>query len=465
MRDQKRRVTRSPQNNEIGELPYSREVEMSVLGAMLMNEEALFKGLESLKEEDFFVDAHRKIYNTISEIFETHKNVDPLTLVEELKKKGILEEVGGHEYIMAIAESVISPALIDNHCKILQEKSIFRKIIENSTDILKEAYTGSRPAEELLDFAEQQILSIREREVRKSFITMEVLVTENVKMIEHIRTSGSSITGVPSGFKDLDDITSGFQKGDLVIVASRPSQGKTSLALSIMRYLGVELGKPSALFSLEMPMEQIGFRLLCMQSRIDMSRLRKGIIKDEDFEKITIAAGQLKKAPIYIDDTPSIPILELRAKARRIRRERNVEAIFVDYLQLIQGPENSENRQQEISAISRSLKALAKELQIPIIALSQLSRAIEQRADKRPQLSDLRESGAIEQDADVVIFLHKQRGEDETSEFRGMQPSVDENTVDVIIGKHRNGPIGELKLTFIREYARFENYAPESLDF
>jgi replicative DNA helicase len=232
-----------------------------------------------------------------------------------------------------------------------------------------------------------------------------------------------------------------------------------------MRYLGVELGKPSALFSLEMPMEQIGFRLLCMQSRIDMSRLRKGIIKDEDFEKITIAAGQLKKAPIYIDDTPSIPILELRAKARRIRRERNVEAIFVDYLQLIQGPENSENRQQEISAISRSLKALAKELQIPIIALSQLSRAIEQRADKRPQLSDLRESGAIEQDADVVIFLHKQRGEDETSEFRGMQPSVDENTVDVIIGKHRNGPIGELKLTFIREYARFENYAPESLDF
>jgi len=231
-----------------------------------------------------------------------------------------------------------------------------------------------------------------------------------------------------------------------------------------MRYLGVELGKPTAMFSLEMPMEQIGLRLLCMQSRIDMSRLRKGMIKDEEFEKITIAAGQLKKAPIYIDDTPSIPILELRAKARRIKREHNVEAIFVDYLQLVQGPENSENRQQEISGISRSLKALAKELQIPVIALSQLSRAIEQRADKRPQLSDLRESGAIEQDADLVIFLHKQKG-DEDMEFRGIQAPLEDNTVDVIIGKHRNGPIGELKLTFIKEYVKFENYAPIPLDF
>ncbi|MDD5573330.1 MAG: replicative DNA helicase [Candidatus Hydrothermia bacterium] len=464
MTNQRKKTTPKKDLNQIGELPFSREVEMSVLGAMLMNEEALFKGLETLKEEDFYIDAHKKIFKTILEIFETHKNVDPLTLTEELKKMEILEEVGGPEYIMAIIESVISPALIDNHCKILLEKSVYRKIIENSTEILKEAFSSSMPADELLDYAEQEILSIREREVRKSFIPMEILVTENVKMIEHIRASGSNITGVPSGFADLDTITSGFQKGDLVIVASRPSQGKTSLALSVMRYLGVELGKPTAMFSLEMPMEQIGLRLLCMQSRIDMSRLRKGMIKDEEFEKITIAAGQLKKAPIYIDDTPSIPILELRAKARRIKREHNVEAIFVDYLQLVQGPENSENRQQEISGISRSLKALAKELQIPVIALSQLSRAIEQRADKRPQLSDLRESGAIEQDADLVIFLHKQKG-DEDMEFRGIQAPLEDNTVDVIIGKHRNGPIGELKLTFIKEYVKFENYAPIPLDF
>ncbi|MDI6851873.1 MAG: replicative DNA helicase [bacterium] len=462
MTDRRKRDQKKVNENLAQELPFAREVEMSVLGAMLLSEEALYKGLETLKEDDFYLDAHKKIFNTISEIFETKKTVDPLTLVEELKKKGFLDEIGGPEYIMAIAESVISPALIDNHCKILLEKSIYRKIIENTTEILKQAYTGALPAEELLDHAEQQILSVREREIRKGFVSMETLVSENVKLIEKIRATGSNITGLPTGFQDLDELTTGFHNGDLIIIASRPSQGKTSLALNIMRYLSVDNSIPTAMFSLEMPVDQIGLRLLCMQSRVDISKLRKGIIREEDFEKITIAAGQLKKAPIFVDDTPSIPILELRAKARRIKREHDIKAIFVDYLQLIKGPENAENRQQEISAISRSLKALAKELQIPVVALSQLSRAIEQRSDKRPQLSDLRESGAIEQDADLVIFLHKPKLEDEIN-FSG--PPPEEDIVDVIVGKHRNGPVGEIKLTFIKEYTRFENYAPQGLEF
>lgn len=462
MTDRRKRDQKKVNENLAQELPFAREVEMSVLGAMLLSEEALYKGLETLKEDDFYLDAHKKIFNTISEIFETKKTVDPLTLVEELKKKGFLDEIGGPEYIMAIAESVISPALIDNHCKILLEKSIYRKIIENTTEILKQAYTGALPAEELLDHAEQQILSVREREIRKGFVSMETLVSENVKLIEKIRATGSNITGLPTGFQDLDELTTGFHNGDLIIIASRPSQGKTSLALNIMRYLSVDNSIPTAMFSLEMPVDQIGLRLLCMQSRVDISKLRKGIIREEDFEKITIAAGQLKKAPIFVDDTPSIPILELRAKARRIKREHDIKAIFVDYLQLIKGPENAENRQQEISAISRSLKALAKELQIPVVAISQLSRAIEQRSDKRPQLSDLRESGAIEQDADLVIFLHKPKLEDEIN-FSG--PPPEEDIVDVIVGKHRNGPVGEIKLTFIKEYTRFENYAPQGLEF
>ncbi|MGB9823624.1 MAG: replicative DNA helicase [Candidatus Hydrothermia bacterium] len=448
--------------SKLTELPHSTEVEMSVLGAMLLSDEALLKGLETLREEDFYLEAHRIIFKVISEIFETHKTVDPLTLVEELRRRELLDVVGGPEYIMAIGESVVSPALIDNHCKILQEKSIYRKIIQTSTEILKEAYSTSMPADELLDFAEQEILNVREREVRKGFTPIDVLVTENIKQIEYLKTTGSHITGIPSGFKDLDEITSGFHKGDLVIIASRPSQGKTSLVLSIIRYLSVELGKPTALFSLEMPEDQIGLRLLCMQARVDISKVRKGMVREEEFEKLTAAASELIKAPIFVDDTASLPILELRAKARRIKREHNVEAIFVDYLQLIKGPENAENRQQEISAISRSLKALAKELQVPVIALSQLSRAIEQRADKRPQLSDLRESGAIEQDADLVIFLHKPRSEDDSLYGELQNP---DNVVEVIIGKHRNGPIGEVKLTFIKEYARFENYAPSNLDF
>jgi len=458
----RKNVKKEVDTTKLNELPHSKEVEMSVLGAMLLNEEALYKGLENLKEDDFYVEAHKIIFRLISQIFESRKNVDPLTLVEELRRQDLLDVVGGYEYIMALVDSVLSPALIDNHCKILIEKSIYRKTIENSTEILKEAYMSARPAEELLDYAEQMILSIREREIRKGFTPIEILVKENVKTIELLRETKSHVTGLPSGFQDLDNLTSGFHKGDLIIIASRPSQGKTSLALNIIRHLSVDKGIPTAIFSLEMPEDQISLRLLCMQARVDISKVRKGMINNDEFERITQAADELSRAPIFVDDTPSIPLLELRAKARRIKREFNVEAIFVDYLQLIKGPENVENRQQEISAISRSLKALAKELQIPVIALSQLSRAIEQRADKRPQLSDLRESGALEQDADLVIFLHKPREDDDLLSTRG---ETDENVVEVILGKHRNGPIGEIKLTFIKEYTRFENYAGPDLVF
>ena len=438
---------------EVKKIPYSQDAEMSVLGAMMLQPNSLYKAFSLLKAEDFYLDAHRKIFEAMEHLFNEREAVDVLTVKEELKKRGELESVGGMEYLAELVESSITPALIDQHIEIVLEKSAFRKLIEVATRILDEAYKETMPADALIDLAEHLILTIRERRLKQDFESVGALVKDVFSEINELMLNKNLITGVPSGYRDLDRMTAGFQRGDLVVLASRPSMGKTSFALNILRHLGVDEDVPCAIFSLEMSKEQLIQRLLCMEARVPFQKMRTGYISKKDVPRLTQAADKLQKAPIYIDDTPAIPILELRAKARRVVKEKGVRFIVVDYLQLMQGPKKAENRQQEISALSRSLKALAKELNVPIMALSQLSRAVEQRHDRRPQLSDLRESGAIEQDADTVLFIYRDEVYNPDTE--------DEGIAEIIIGKQRNGPIGRVKLAFLKEIMRFEPLAEE----
>ncbi len=437
--------------------PHSIEAEMSVLGSMMLDETALLKAIEILQEDDFYIKAHKTIFKAIVELFEEKATADVLSVKDKLEKEKKLEEIGGAEYLGTLVDSVITPDLITEHAKIVLEKSIYRKVIQVANSILSQAYQEGFPADDLLDFAEHKILEIGERRVSGGWVKSSDLVMRVFEEIERTMSSREGmVVGLPSGFKDLDSLTTGFQPGDLVILASRPSVGKTTFALNIMRFLSIEKKIPTAIFSLEMTKEQLAFRLLCMQGRVDAQKIRRGIIKREEIRKLTSAANKLAKAPIFIDDTAAIPILELKAKARRIVKEAGVKLIVVDYLQLIQGPKDVDNRQQEISAISRSLKALAKELNITVLALSQLSRAVEQRHDKRPQLSDLRESGAIEQDADTVLFIYRPEMARRPEEV----PDEEKNIAEIIIGKQRNGPIGSIRLTFIKDQLRFENYTP-----
>ncbi len=437
--------------------PHSIEAEMSVLGSMMLDETALLKAIEILQEDDFYLKSHKTIFKAIVELFEEKSTADVLSVKDKLEKEKKLEEIGGAEYLGSLVDSVITPDLITEHAKIVLEKSIYRKVIHVANSILSQAYQEGFPADDLLDFAEHKILEIGERRVSGGWVKSSDLVMRVFEEIERTMSSREGmVVGLPSGFKDLDSLTTGFQPGDLVILASRPSVGKTTFALNIMRFLSIEKKIPTAIFSLEMTKEQLALRLLCMQGRVDAQKIRRGIIKREEIRKLTSAANKLAKAPIYIDDTAAIPILELKAKARRIVKEAGVKLIVVDYLQLIQGPKDVDNRQQEISAISRSLKALAKELNVTVLALSQLSRAVEQRHDKRPQLSDLRESGAIEQDADTVLFIYRPEMAKRLEEV----PDEEKNIAEIIIGKQRNGPIGSIKLTFIKDQLRFENYTP-----
>ncbi len=437
--------------------PHSVEAEMSVLGSMMLDESALLKAIEILREEDFYIKAHRIIFRAIVDLFEEKSSVDILSVKDKLEKDKKLGEIGGPEYLSTLVEAVITPELVTDHASIVLEKSIYRKVIQVANSILMQAYSESQSADDLLDFAEHKILEIGTRRVQSGWVKSSDLITSVFDEIAKTMQSGEGvILGLPTGFKDLDALTTGFQPGDLVILASRPSVGKTTFALNIMRYLSIEKKIPTAIFSLEMTKEQLAFRLLCMQGRVDAQKIRKGYVDRDDAKKLTEAANKLSRAPIYIDDTAAIPILELKAKARRIVKEAGVKLIVIDYLQLIQGPRDVDNRQQEISAISRSLKALAKELDITVLALSQLSRAVEQRHDKRPQLSDLRESGAIEQDADVVLFIHRP----ELTRRQEEVPEEEKRIAEIIIGKQRNGPIGTVKLVFIKEQLRFENYTP-----
>ncbi|HEY4137805.1 MAG TPA: replicative DNA helicase, partial [Casimicrobiaceae bacterium] len=382
----------------------------------------------------------------------------PLTLSDELLRRGELEGSGGKDYIGFLVDAVPTAANIEYHAAIVREKGILRRLIEVSTSIVADAFEAKLTARELLDEAESKIFQVSQAQTKDGFTRIKELLWPTMERIEALQSSGQSITGVASGFKDLDEMTSGFQPADLVIVAARPSMGKTAFTLNIAQYAAIEHGVPVAFFSLEMSKESLVQRMLTSEARIDAQRLRKGMLRDDDFPRLARAAGILGQAPVWIDDTPGISILEMRSKARRLKADAGVGMVIVDYLQLMQGPAGVESRQQEVSQISRGLKALAKELNVPVIALSQLSRAPEQRTgdNKRPQLSDLRESGAIEQDSDLIMFLFRQEFYDGPTDKDGYSL---EGKAEVIVGKQRNGPIGNINLFFHKQYTRFESYS------
>ena len=437
--------------------PYSEDAEQAVLGAMLMDADAVMRAAEYVDDTMFYREGNRRIYRAMITLAERGEVVDPLTLANELTRKGELDASGGKDYIGFLVDAVPTAANIEYHAKIVREKALMRRLIEASTLTVSEAFEGSERAEDLLDRAEQRIFELAQDRDQEGFTRIKELLWPTMERIEALHGSGSSITGVPSGFTDLDDLTAGFQKSDLVIVAARPSMGKTAFTLNIAQYAALEANVPVAFFSLEMSKDSLVQRMLTAEARIDAQRLRRGMLRDDDFPRLARAAGILGSAPVWIDDTPGITVLEMRSKARRLKAENGIGIVIVDYLQLMQGPSGVENRQQEISIISRGLKALAKELDVPVIALSQLSRAPEQRAGegKRPQLSDLRESGAIEQDADLVMFLYRQEMYDGPVDKDG---NSIEGRAEVIVGKQRNGPTGIVNLHFHKQYTRFENY-------
>ncbi len=433
--------------------PQAVDIESAVLGAMLIEKEAIAKVLEVLDENAFYRPANGLIYKAMIALFERSEPVDLITLSEELRRRGHLEKVGGELALADLTKNVTTAANVEYHAHIVLEKSLMRQLISTSADVMTRAYKDSEDALGLLDQAEQKIFDISEQRMKKSFISMSNAVHKTMSMLESIHGSHSGVTGVPSGFTDLDNLTGGFQQSDLIIVAGRPSQGKTALVLTVARNASVVHDVPIGFFSLEMSSQQLVMRLMCAEARVDAHKVRTGRLPEDEWKKLSVSVGRLYKAKIFIDDTPGLGILELRAKARRLKAEHNVGMIVVDYLQLMQGPRSAQSREQEISAISRSLKGLAKELGIPVIALSQLNRAVEARSDKRPALADLRESGAIEQDADVVLFVHR-------PEMYGLETMDGESTegvAEIIVGKQRNGPTDTVRLQFIKHYARFES--------
>jgi replicative DNA helicase len=429
--------------------PQNIEAEQSILGGVLIENDALNTIIEFLEDGDFYREAHQKIFKCMIALSEKNEPLDLITLTNELKKKKELEEIGGASYLAGLVESVPTAANIAYYAKIVKEKSILRKLISTATEIVTQSYQEGKDLEDFLDEAEQAIFRISENQVRPAFYPIKEIVKESFKVIERLYEKKELITGVPSGFKDLDRKTAGFQNADLIIVAGRPSMGKTALCLNIAQHAAITSKIPTAIFSLEMSKEQLAIRMLCSEARVDSARLRSGFLSESDWPKLTMAAGALSDAPIFIDDSAAISVLELRAKARRLKADRGLGLVVVDYLQLMRGRSGVERREQEISEISRSLKALAKELNIPVIAISQLSRKAEDRPGRRPQLSDLRESGAIEQDADVIIFIYRDEVYNPDSDHRG--------TAEVIIGKQRNGPTGKVDLSFISEFTTFKD--------
>ena len=427
-----------------------------MIAAMLMDTDAILRASEHVDDTMFYDERHRRIFRAMIAISQRSEVVDPVTLANELNRRGELEASGGKEYIGELIDAVPTAANVEYHARIVKEKALMRRLIETSTTIISEAFQGRATAEELLDDAEQKIFQVSQQRGLQGFTRVKELMWPTMERIEALQRGGKTITGVASGFTDLDELTSGFQPSDLVIVAARPSMGKTALVLNIAQYAAIEKNVPVAVFSLEMSKESLVQRMLTAEGRVDAQKMRKGLLRDEDYSRLARAAGILSGAPIWIDDSAGITLLEIRSKARRLKADQDIGMVVIDYLQLIQGPASSESRQQEISQISRSLKALAKELAVPVVALSQLSRAPEQRAgDHRPQLSDLRESGAIEQDADLVMFIYRQEVYDGPADKDGNSL---EGRAEVIVGKQRNGPIGLVNLFFHKAYTRFENY-------
>lgn len=438
-------------HEEVKVPPQNVEAERSVLGSMLIDEDAIGLAVEILNEIWFYEDAHRKIYAAILDLYNSRKNVDLITLSDKLKSESQLDTVGGVTYLSSIIESVPTSANVEHYARIVREKGILRQLIRNSTQIIQECYDSEGKIEEIVDDAERLIFEVADLKHKQKSHHIKELVKSSIETIDRLYQRKEHITGVPTGFKEIDKMTSGLQKADLIIVAARPSMGKTALAISIGEHVAIKEKKGVAIFSLEMSKEQLVQRMICSQARVDAHKVRSGFLSSSDWPLLTRAAQELSEAPLYIDDTAAISTMELRAKARRLKANHDIQMIILDYIQLMRGTARVESRQQEISEISRGLKALARELEVPIIALSQLSRAVESRQDHRPMLSDLRESGAIEQDADVVMLLMREEYYNPTEENRGI--------ANLDLAKQRNGPVGNVQLAFIKEFVRFENLA------
>jgi replicative DNA helicase len=428
-------------------IPHNNEAEQSVLGCMLIDKTSIAQAVEVLTSEAFYRDAHKTIFNGILELYKRDIPIDLVTLVEHLNATSKLESAGGISYITEISSSVPTTAHIQSYIKIIEEKAVLRKLIRASTEIIESCYSKQDEVEGVLDLAQKQVFDIADNKKSNDFEPLSDVLERGFIEIERMFVNKGVTTGVPSGFRDLDAKTSGFQKGDMVLIAARPSMGKTTFALNLAEYAALQAQKSVVIFSLEMSKEQLAYKLLCSQANVDMLKLRTGNLDDRDWENIARTSGPLAAAKIYIDDTAGMSVMEMRSKCRRIKLEYGIDMILIDYLQLMSGSAKSDSRQQEVSEISRSIKALAKEMQCPVIALSQLSRAPEQRADHRPMLSDLRESGSIEQDADVVMFLYRDEYYDKETE--------DKNMAECIIAKQRNGPVGTVKLAWLGQFSKF----------
>jgi len=436
-------------------LPHNLEAERSVLGAVLLHNDAFNLAAEVIDAADFFRDAHRRIFDKMVKLAERGDAIDLVTLKEELSRSGELDEVGGPAYITALVDGVPRSTNVEHYARIIKEKATLRNLIFSANKILAVAYAGEEEADLILDQAERAIFEIADDKVRDGFVALRDLAQGSFETIEKLHSRKELITGVPTGFTDLDEMTSGLQPSDLIIVAARPSMGKTSLALNMAQHVGTKTDMTVGVFSLEMSKEQLFLRMLTGEARIDAHRMRGGFLGERDWGRLSQAIGTLSESKIFIDDTPSIGVLEMRAKCRRLAAEHGLHMVVVDYVQLMQGRGRFENRTLELGSISRSLKGLAKELSVPIVLLSQLSRAPESRSDHRPQLSDLRESGALEQDADVVVFIYRE----EMYGDRSQPPTDSQGVAELIVAKQRNGPTGIVKLAFIREFTRFENLA------
>jgi len=429
--------------------PQNMEAEQAVLGAILLNGDALITAMERITSDDFYRGSHQRIFEAMVELAEEDEPVDLITLTARLANKQQLEDIGGVTYLSELANAVPTAANVDYYAAIVEEKSMLRRLIRTATQIVSNGYASADDVGLLLSDAEQRIMEISQRRSSTGFVSIRDVLMDVFERVEFLYSHKGGATGIPSGFVDLDKMTSGFQRSDLIIVAARPSVGKTAFALNIAQNVGVRAKETVAIFSLEMGAAQLVQRMVCAEANVDANRMRTGFLEGDDWEKLTMAIGALSEAQIYIDDSPSITVADIRAKCRRLQQERGLGMILIDYLQLIHGRGKGDNRQQEVSEISRTLKQIARELNVPVIALSQLSRGVEQRQDKRPMMSDLRESGSIEQDADIVAFLYRDDYYDKESEKK--------NIIEIIIAKQRNGPVGTVELAFLKQFNKFVN--------
>ena len=438
--------------------PNNIEAEQSILSAILIDNETFPEVLEILSEKDFYREAHATIFKAMLELFERSEPADLITLSNLLKKQGQLEAVGGASYLAELVDTVPMAVNATEYAKIVQEKAVLRRLIEQAAAITTRCFEDKRDVEDVLDFAERTVFEISESKIKPSFYALKDILTQTYQAVEDAYENKALVTGMPTGFPDLDKLTSGFQPGDLVIIAARPSMGKTALALNLARNACLETGQPAAIFSLEMSKEQLSLRMLSSEAKVDSGRMRGGWVSQSDLAKINRAAGALYDLPLFIDDSPAISALEIRAKTRRMKMNEGLGLVVVDYLQLMKGRASAERRDLEISEISRGLKALAKELNLPVVALSQLNRKVEERTNKRPVLSDLRESGAIEQDADVIMFIYREKVYN-----KDLDPSKSQ-LAELIVAKQRNGPTGTVNLVFQEEYTRFRDASPRDVD-